>query len=396
MLAAYADGQPLSNAALYETLAEASVIPPGALLERIPVGQAKCMHSPIRRKVRWLQQSARKLGLIERVPGERGVWRSTTQTRSELTPAPRNTVLLGFSTNLGLALWGDCVDAFSRLNEPIHLVLTSPPYCLRRARAYGGPTETEFVDFLCASLEPLIKNMAAGANLVLNVSNDIWMHRSPARSLYRERLVLALYERFGLQKMDTLVVVDPTKAPGPIAWASKERMQLHVGYEPWYVFCLDPLKSLASNQRVLLPHTETHLKFIANGGEKRLAEYGDGANKIRPGAFSKPTAGRIPTNVITMPHRCRTQDALRKYVKAEGLPTHGATFPVALAKFFIEWLTEKGQMVAEPFAGWFSGPLAAELTERRWTATEKALQYIEGARYRFNDCAGYSDAHKIG
>jgi DNA modification methylase len=395
LMAAYAKGNPISNADMYEQLASDDVIPPGALLELVPVGQAQALHNPTRRRVRWAQQTLRALGLLEKVPGERGVWRSSAKARGDLTPAPRKTVLLGFSTKLGLALWGDCGDVFSQINEPLHLAITSPPYCISKPRAYGGPSEREYVDFICSAMEPVVKNLVPGGSIALNISNDVFIPGTPARALYRERLVLALHDRLGLFKMDTLVWDDASKAPGPIAWASKERFQLHVGYEVVYWLTNDPTRVFSNNQRVLRPHTERHLKLIAKGGESRVASYGDGANRLSHGSFGAATAGRIPTNVLRFGHRCHSQQGVRAYAKEQGLPVHGATFPLALAKFIIEFLTEPGQMVIDPFAGWFTAPLAAELTGRRWIASEKMLQYVEGGRYRFKDFEGYSQSHRL-
>lgn len=131
LMAAYSRGEPLRNDQLYESLCTDKVIPGGALLERVQIGKDRALHNPVTRKIRWAQQGLRALGLLEKVPGERGVWRSTVKARDELTPAPRRTVLLGFSTKLGLALWGDCADVFTGFNEPIHCCLTSPPEGIR-------------------------------------------------------------------------------------------------------------------------------------------------------------------------------------------------------------------------------------------------------------------------
>lgn len=394
LLAAYSSGEPLRNDDLYDKLATDDVIPPGALLERIPVGKSRQMHNPTRRRLRWHQQSLKKMGLLERVPGERGMWRSTAKARGDLTPAPHRTVLLGFSTKLGIALWGSCQDVFTQINEPIHCVLTSPPYCLARPRAYGGPSEVEYVDFICTALEPLIRLLATGATVTINCTNDSFLKGVPVRSMFKERLVLALHERFGLFKVDELIWKNDSKAPGPIAWASKERFLLNTGYEPILIFTTDPTRMFTSNQRVLQPHSEKHLKLIAKGGEKRTASYGDGANRLKPGAFANPTAGKIPKNVLSYGHKCPSQVGLRKFVAAEGLPAHGATFPLALAKFLVQYLTEPEQLVADPFSGWFTAPLAAEMTGRRWVGSERMLQYIEGARYRFKDCAGFDPGHR--
>lgn len=49
LLVAYASGQSISNTELYDKLASDEVIPPGAFLEKVPVGSAQAMHNPARR-----------------------------------------------------------------------------------------------------------------------------------------------------------------------------------------------------------------------------------------------------------------------------------------------------------------------------------------------------------
>lgn len=61
-----------------------------------------------------------------------------------MTEAPAGVHLVAYSTDLGLALWGACESVFPRLNEPLALMLSSPPYPLRRPRAYGGPPEAQY------------------------------------------------------------------------------------------------------------------------------------------------------------------------------------------------------------------------------------------------------------
>src|SRR3546814_1710416 len=61
--------------------------------------------------------------------------------------------LLGFSTDLGIAVVSSCENFFSRIDEPIHLIITSPPYPLAKPRRYGNVTEAQYVDWLCKRSE---------------------------------------------------------------------------------------------------------------------------------------------------------------------------------------------------------------------------------------------------
>lgn len=383
VLRAYGDGKPRTNALLYEQLRDTAGLPAQAWEERQPIGKSGELHSPLRRRLRWYQQSLKSAGVIERLPDLRGVWQATAKGKEALTPAPQGQALVAFSTELGVALWADC-SAFQSLQEPIMLILTSPPYPLSRPRTYGGPSVASYIDFICEALEPLVRRMTPEGSLTLNVTNDVFEPGSPARSLYRERLSIALHERLGLHAMDTLIWHNASKPPGPAAWASKKRVQLNVAWEPILWFAKDPMRVKADNRRVLLPHTPRHQQLIDRAGETRNGVFGDGAYRIRPGAFGSQTEGRIPRNVLPYGHRCKDQDRYRAYARERGLPVHAAAMPLALASFLVQWLTAPGDLVVDPFGGTVTSGRAAEVNGRRWVVTEKFLQYLLGAAGRFD------------
>lgn len=391
VLAAYQHGGEVSNETLYEAVRAPMGFSREDYERRDAVGRAGTKHCLAQRAVRWHQQTLKKLNLLERVPGKRGVWRMRGSQAKELTPAAAGLTMLGFSTHLGLALWSSC-DAFSKIDEPIALILTSPPYPLAKPRKYGGPTEREMVDFVCRSLEPLVKNLLPGGSLCVNTSNDVFMPGSPARSLYIERLTLALHDRFGLSLMDRLCWTSP-KAPGPVQWASKTRQQLNVAYEPVLWFSPDPVRCFADNRRVLLPHTEKHLKLVAAGGERRSAVYGDGAYRLREGrSFAAPTLGRIPRNVLQFTHHGAEISQLRAAARALGLPVHGALMPLSLAEFLVNFLTREGDLVADCFGGWGTTAAAAQASGRRWITTELMAEYVAGQALRLASAPGFECA----
>lgn len=387
----FAQHQEIDTATLYRDVAARSGVDLAAIDRRDPVGRSGQRHSIFTRQVRWHQQTLKHMGLIERA--RRGVWRLTIEGHKRLalrSIAPRY-VMLAFSTDLGVALWADCHTAFSRLDQPVSVVITSPPYPLRHPRAYGNHDETEYVDFLCRALEPVIASLKPGGSLVLNLSNDIFLPGSPARSLYRERLTLALADRFGLSKMDEIPWVNASKPPGPVQWASKRRVQLNVGWEPILWMTNDPSLVTADNRQVLEPHSERHLRLIARGGERKARCNGDGAQRVRPGrSYANQTPGRIPKNVLTLGHVCGNQNAYKAAARALGLPVHGAPFPLALASFFVRFLTVEGDLVADPFAGSLTVALAAELLGRSWIATEIIWEYLRGGATRFESAPGFS------
>lgn len=379
----------LENSALYARVAEDRGISIDELSNTAPVGKAGAQHNLFARKVRWYQQTLKSAGILEHVPGERGVWALTKPASKELNKMPATVSVVGFSTDLGIAILGCAESVFASKEEFITLVVTSPPYPLAVPRGYGNPTEKDYVDWICRTLEPVVRNLVPGGNICLNVSNDIFLSRSPARSMYRERLVLALHDRLGLWKMDELIWSNPSKPPGPIRYASIDRTQLNVAWEPVYWFTNNPALVKSDNRRVLQAHSERHLKLIKEGGEQREGSFSDGAYTLKHGRFGQETAGKIPRNILTFGHRCPEQTAYKKAARELGLPVHGAPMPMKLASFLIEFLTEPGDVVADCFAGSFTTPHAAERLGRRWIASECMAEFVMGGATRFADSPGF-------
>ena len=377
------DGSAVSNDSVYEHLTRVGDVPEAAWSKNCTVGVDGRAHSMAKRQVRWMQQDARQLGLIERVDGKRGYWRLRPKD-GELTKAEPGVSLVAYSTNLGVALWSSCADAFTGSTEHIDLCLTSPPYPLSAARAYGNPSEREIVNFICTALEPIIKLMRPTGSLALNVSPNIHLPGSPARSLYCERLVLALCD-MGMHLHDRGIWVNPNRPPGPMRWASGTRQSLNSGYEFVYIFAKDPHLCKANNRRVLQPHTEAHLKLMQRGGENRTASYGDGSFRLKPGSFGAMTEGRIPRNVLTFPHSVGETAGLRRRAAALGLKPHGAIMPGHLAQFLIRYLTEEGDLVVDPFGGSGTTAKAAQDLQRRWKTSEIYAEYAALSAERFAD-----------
>lgn len=391
ILNAYSESEaPISNETLYRKVMQSLSLQDDVLNEKTPIGKSGIGYNVFKRRVRWFQQSLKQAGILERIEGKRGEWCLKKTKKDDLDKILPNLSVVGFSTKLGVAIIGYAENVFARLDEPIYLAVTSPPYPLSTPRKYGNVKESEYVDWLCQVMEPVIKNLAPGGSICLVVGQDVFLKGTPARSLYIERLVLALHDRFSLYLADRLIWSNPSKPPGPIAWASKQRVHLNAGYEFVLWFTNDPMKLHSNNQQILLPHTEKHKKFIMDGGTKKAAIKSDGAYRLKEGSYSNPTEGRIQRNVITMGHSCSVNRAYKKDAIEQGYVPHGATMPYKLAKLLIEFLTVPGQLVVDFMAGSTKTGFAAEITGRPWICVDPVVDYVMGGSSQFVNFDGFS------
>lgn len=388
-------GAPVSNEELYSMLQQSIGLTDDELKAQKSFGSSQMKTSAVKHKVRWYQQTLRKAGVIEHVPGDRGVWRYALKTEKKLHECWKKMALLGFSTDLGVAIFGNAQQVFTQLDEPVTLCVTSPPYLLRQARAYGAGSargEQAYIDFILQTLEPIVKRLVRGGSITLNITQDAFNPGRPSRSLYVEKLTLALCENLGLELMDRLIWVNRAKPPSPTHWACKHRVQLAVSYEYVLWFTNDAMHVKSDNRRVLQPHSEQHLKLLAAGGEQRVTNYGDGAYQLRHGSYGAKTEGAIARNTFQFGNACADTRFCHKIARESGMPLHGASSPTRLASFLIEFLSEPGDLVVEPFAGLFKTPIAAERLGRRWLATEKIMEWLAISRNLFIGAPGYQSS----
>jgi hypothetical protein len=77
-------------------------------------------------------------------------------------------------------------------------------------------------------------------------------------------------------------------------------------------------------------------------------------------AFGRDNAGALPSNLLVIPNS-QLNDGYLRTCKALGLPGHPARFPLKLPAFFIELLTDPGDLVVDFFGGSNTSGRAAEV-----------------------------------
>ena len=93
---------------------------------------------------------------------------------------------------------------------------------------------------------------------------------------------------------------------------------------------------------------------------------------------------RLPENILSFANTS-SNDFFSKKCREKGIRIHPARMPILLAIFFIEFLTEPGDIVFDPFAGSNTTGYCAELLGRKWVSMEIMEEYGEQSKIRFED-----------
>jgi site-specific DNA-methyltransferase (cytosine-N4-specific) len=110
---------------------------------------------------------------------------------------------------------------------------------------------------------------------------------------------------------------------------------------------------------------------------KRPSEHSIGSS-----SFLTDNGGAIPSNVLTVANT-RSHDSYIDYCREHDLPLQPSRMPSELPSFFISLLTERGDLVFDPFAGSNTTGAVAQSLGRRWISIEPVEQYVRGSVGRF-------------
>lgn len=334
-----------------------------------------------KRKIRFIQQTLKRKGLICRGEGL-GEWVVTPKGRQKLTKAPKNTARAYFVTRSGLAFFGDSSVLPELFDGEIDLIITSPPYLLTKDRCYGniGTNQEDYVNNLVVMAENWMRMLAPGGSIVLNIGPS-YVPDSGHQSLHTERLLIALEDKLGLHLVQRFTWWSPNKMVTG-HWVCNKRKHVVNSTEPFLVLSPDPKNINACNKRVLSQYSEKFKKMIKSAAARKPAKTFKPSGQVDSESFYFDRGGSIPHDLLIATPESGSS-SYSKLCKEAGLPRHPAILPDDISRFFIEFLTNKDGVVADPFAGSFKACREAEDVGRHWVGCEMVKEFLDGARFRF-------------
>jgi len=293
---------------------------------------------------------------------------------TRLDPQPR----LFYTTPLGEAHLGDSLAFLPQIeDESVNLILTSPPFALKRKKEYGNEDEDKYVDWFMSFAKHLHRILTPDGSFVLDLGGA-YMPGSPIRSIYMFELLVRLVKEIGFYLAQEFYHYNPARLPAPAEWVNVRRIRVKdsVNVVWWLSKSRNPK---ADNRKVLKPYSDSMRSLLRNGYTAKLRPSGhDISDK-----FNKDNGGAIPPNLLELANT-DSNSTYQKMCRAAGLKVHPARFPVGFAEFFIKFLTDAGDLVYDPFAGSNTTGLVAETLGRRWLASELSREYLEGSMFRFD------------
>ncbi|MBI3409789.1 MAG: site-specific DNA-methyltransferase [Planctomycetes bacterium] len=300
---------------------------------------------------------------------------SLSHLREESVRVARSRKQPTYTTAWGRAFQGDALDVLKTLpDESVALVFTSPPFALRRPKAYGNVAASEYIDWFWPLAEQIHRILSSDGSFVMELGGA-WNRGSGTRSLFPYELLLRLGKIFFLAQ--DFYWFNPSRLPTPAEWVTIRRTRVKEAVTSiwWLSKTTEPQ---ADNRRVLVPYSKSMRRLLKDGYKTAMRP---SQHEIGP-HFQRDNGGAIPPNLLTVPNT-RSYDEYLFRCREAGLPIHPARFPPELPDFFIRFLTKPGQTVLDPFGGSNVTGQVAESLERHWISIEINADYVAGSKLRF-------------
>ena len=286
---------------------------------------------------------------------------------------------------LGRAEHALASDALKRHRGKVQLIFTSPPFPLNRKKKYGNLKGEAYLEWI-GSMAPLFKKYLRPKGSIVIELGNAWEPGKPVMSVLGLKALLEFLERGKLHLCQQFVCYNPARLPTPIQWVNKERIRVKDSFTHVWWMGKDE-RPRASNKRVLKEYSPA-MQYLL-----RSKKYNPGRrpseHTIGQTSFLRNNGGAIPPNVLTFANT-RTNDEYQEYCRQHGLQPHPARMPAGLVEFFVRFLTNRNDLVLDPFAGSNTTGAVAERLARRWIAIEPRADYIEASKGRFSLKGGFA------
>jgi len=295
-----------------------------------------------------------------------------------------------YRTAWGSAYVGDSLHLLDHVKKgTINLVITSPPFCLLRQKAYGNLPQEEYMDWLTQFARKVREVLAEDGSFVLDLGGAYEKDR-PVRSLYNYRILIRFCDELGFKLAEEFFWFNPAKLPSPIEWVNKRKIRAKdaVNTVWWFSKSDYPKADIA---KVIVPYSPRMQRLLKERKKYYTPKLRPSGHDISRGFEGIDRGGALPSNYLidaTNALEVANTEATSKYLRncrIAGAEPNPARFPKKIPDFFIKFLTRQGDVVLDIFAGSNTTGEAAEDNQRKWMSFETERKYVAGSALRFID-----------
>ena len=243
----------------------------------------------------------------------------------------------------------------------------------------GTNPRAEYVQWLLGFGSTALRVLKATGSFVLDLGGAYERGR-PVRSLYNYRVLTAFCDQLGYRLAEEFFWYNPAKLPSPIEWVNKRKIRVKDSVNTVWWFSKSDFPK-ADVRKVLAPYSPRMNALLRNAGKFYKPKSRPSGHDISS-RFDKDNGGAIPSNLLQIANTESNSHYLR-LCKTHGLESHPARFPDALPQFFIEFLTDPGDMVLDIFSGSNTTGFVAERLGRNWMGIEINREYAIASSLRF-------------
>ncbi len=254
-----------------------------------------------------------------------------------------------YSDNADVILYhGEALELLSQIpDKTARLVVTSPPYNIGKEYETKLPL-SEYLNHQEAVIKEAVRITADDGSICWQVGNYV----EKGSIIPLDILLFPIFSNLGLKLRNRIIWHFGHGLHAKKRFSGRYEVILWFTKTDKYVFNLDPVR---------IPQKYPNKKYFK--GPKK-------------GQLSGNPLGKNPSDVWDIPN-----------VKANHpeKTIHPAQFPVELVERLILSMTNKNDLVVDPFIGVGTTAIAALLHERRVAGADIVEQYLEIARQRIND-----------
>lgn len=310
-----------------------------------------------------------------------------------------------YQTELGKYFTGDSEKVLTSevgddLRNKVQLIFTSPPFPLNTKKRYGNLKGDEYKKWLINFAEIFSDLLKEDGSIVIELGNA-WEMGRPVQSLLNLESLLGFVNNpnANLRLCQEFICHNPSRLPSPAQWVTIKRVRAVDSFTHiWWMSKSDYPK--ADNKKVLRPYSKDMKQILKskkyNAG-KRPSEHNinkrsfiiDNSGSIMPNLIELEPINlnrdvRLPPNVFCIANT-QSNDFFLQTCRKTGIVPHPARMPLELANFFINFLTDPGDIILDPFAGSNTTGFCAEKLGRKWISIEIDEDLGKQSIIRFQD-----------